>query len=341
MKILIIGGGFYGFHLAKMLIEKSKNIEIDIFEKESSIFSGAFTNNQHRLHLGYHYPRSHETIRQSVDNYFKFSNIYKEFIKIPEYNIYSIHKDSLVKFEDYIEIYKNFGLKFDIIDNYKLKLLSNNKLNVSEIISSIKTYEATVDYDRISKYLFDFVKNNINIFTNNEIIKKPSGYDFIINATYNNPNLFLSKPKKIKHEMCAILLAKDVVPQNIGVTIMDGPYCSIFPHHNNCHSISSVLETPFLKLAESENKYSKDEIKNIFKNNNVEDKILMDLRKFIKIDNHQIQNTLLSIKTKFEEDLGDTREASFIREGNYYSIYCGKISAICSIAEEIINEITS
>ena len=84
-----------------------------------------------------------------------------------------------------------------------------------------------------------------------------------------------------------------------------------------------------------------DEIKNIFKNNNVEDKILMDLRKFIKIDNHQIQNTLLSIKTKFEEDIGDTREASFIREGNYYSIYCGKISAICSIAEEIINEITS
>ena len=74
MKILIIGGGFYGFHLAKMLIEKSKNIDIDIFEKESSIFSGAFTNNQHRLHLGYHYPRSRETIRQSVDNYFKFSN---------------------------------------------------------------------------------------------------------------------------------------------------------------------------------------------------------------------------------------------------------------------------
>jgi hypothetical protein len=339
MKILIIGGGFYGFHIAKMILDKSKNIKIDIFEKEKKIFLGAFTNNQHRLHLGYHYPRSAETIQQSIDNYFKFTNIYEPFIKVPDYNIYSIHKDSLVDFNDYITIYKNFGLNFEIINNDDLKLLTNDKLNTSELVSSIKTCEATVDCNKISRYLYSCVKNNVNIVTNNEVVLKPDGYDFIINATYNNPNLFLSKTKKLKHEMCAILLCENVMPKNVGITIMDGRFCSIFPHHDGSHSVSSVSETPFLKLSENDIKYNKDQINDIFKKNNIEEKILLDVNKFIKVNKKQVNNTLLSIKTKFEEDLGDSREASFVREENYYSIYCGKISAICSISEEIINEI--
>jgi hypothetical protein len=339
MKILIIGGGFYGFHIAKMLLDKSKNIKIDLFEKEKKIFLGAFTNNQHRLHLGYHYPRSAETIQQSIENYSKFMDLYKPFIKVPDYNIYSIHKESLIGFDDYIDIYKNFGLNFEIINNHNLKLLTNNKLNTSEIASSIKTYEATVNYDKISEYLYSCVKNNVNIVTSNEVTLKPEGYDFIINATYNNPNLFLTKTKKLKHEMCAILLCENVMPKNIGITIMDGKFCSIFPHHNGLHSISSVSETPFLKLPENDTRYSKGQINDIFKKNNIEEKILLDVNKFIKVNKKQVNNTLLSIKTKFEEDFGDSREASFVKEENYYSIYCGKISAICSISEEIINEI--
>jgi hypothetical protein len=339
MNIAIIGGGFYGFHLADQFLSKNKNLKIDIYEKESNSFTGAFTNNQHRLHLGYHYPRSIGTIVQSINNYNKFFNLYKNFIKIPKYNIYSIHEDSIVNFDEYIKIYENFNLNFKIINNLKLKEITNNKIKTNKIISSLKTEEATVNYNKISEYLKEKLNNKINLFLNNEILNIPNNYDITINATYNYPNLFLKNKIETKQELCCLLLANNVLNNDIGITIMDGLYCSIFPHHNQLHSLSSVKETPFLKYKDLEKKFSKEEIKYLYNKLNVKEKILDDINQFIYIDKNQIVSELLSIKTKFNEDSGDTREAIWKKEGSHYSIFCGKISAICTISEEIIDDI--
>ena len=63
MKIAIIGAGWFGCHLASEL--KNDGHSILLFEKEKDIFAGASGNNQNRLHLGYHYPRSYITREQS------------------------------------------------------------------------------------------------------------------------------------------------------------------------------------------------------------------------------------------------------------------------------------
>ena len=57
---------------------KNKGFSIKIFEK-NAIFSTASSNNQNRLHLGFHYPRSALTRAQSSRGlkFFKFlSTIY-------------------------------------------------------------------------------------------------------------------------------------------------------------------------------------------------------------------------------------------------------------------------
>jgi len=339
MRIAIIGGGFYGFHLANEIINKNKNIKIDLFEKESSLFTGAFTNNQHRLHLGYHYPRSFNTIIQSISNYNKFNEKYNLFIKIPKYNVYSIHKDSFVNYDEYVKIYKNFNLNFKEINNNKLLKISSNKINIKNIVSSVITEEGTVDFNGISKFLIEKTKNNINIILNKELYNVPSNYDVTINATYNYPNLFLNNKIKIKHELCCILLSENIMNNDIGVTIMDGDFCSIFPKSNNTHSISSVKNTPFLKYNDFDKKYNKNEIRDIYIKLKTKDKILEHANEYIDISSNKIVGEMLSIKTKFEEDFGDTREAIWKKEGSHYSIFCGKISAICTIAEEIINDI--
>lgn len=339
MRVAIIGGGFYGLHLASEILNKNKNIKIDLFEKENKLFSGAFTNNQHRLHLGYHYPRSSNTIIQSVSNYRKFYDKYRDFVKIPKYNIYSIHKNSLVNYNQYIEIYKNFNLNFKEISNNKLFEISLNKIKVNNIVGSIITEEGTVDFYGISNLLFEKIKNNVNIFLNKKVVDIPTDYDVTINATYNYPNLFLNNKIKLKHELCCILLGENILNNDIGVTIMDGNFCSIFPKEDNIHSISSVKETPFFKYNESNIKYEKNDILSIYKNLLVKDKILNDVNEYIDISNNQITGEMFSIKTKFDNDLGDTREAIWKKEGSHYSIFCGKISAICSISQEIINDI--
>ena len=73
MKIAIIGGGFYGCYLAFKLKAKFKSkIEIDIFEKNKMLLNEAGNNNQWRLHLGFHYPRSKQTIKQCIKGSKKF-----------------------------------------------------------------------------------------------------------------------------------------------------------------------------------------------------------------------------------------------------------------------------
>ena len=56
--ICIIGGGFYGCYIAKKIKEDFSNFNVNIYEKNNDLLTEAGKNNQYRLHLGFHYPRS-------------------------------------------------------------------------------------------------------------------------------------------------------------------------------------------------------------------------------------------------------------------------------------------
>ena len=78
--ICIIGGGFYGCYIAKKIKENFKNIDIEIYEKNSSLINEAGKNNQYRLHKGFHYPRSKKTILQTKFGSKLFEKEFKNFI---------------------------------------------------------------------------------------------------------------------------------------------------------------------------------------------------------------------------------------------------------------------
>ena len=54
------------------------------------------------------------------------------------------------------------------------------------------------------------------------------------------------EPFKIKHELCEIILCTVAKPlENIGITVMDGPFFSIMPFgKTGLHSLTSVTFTP-------------------------------------------------------------------------------------------------
>ena len=56
MKIRVLGGGFYGCHIALSLIRDGHIVELH--EVADRLFSGASGNIPARLHCGAHYPRS-------------------------------------------------------------------------------------------------------------------------------------------------------------------------------------------------------------------------------------------------------------------------------------------
>ena len=104
-KIAIIGSGIFGLAIAEKL--QKLNCQIDIFEKNKNILSGASRNNLNRIHQGFHYPRSISTIRQSSKNYKIFVNKYRYFVKNKQISYYLIaNKESKINLKKYLNVTK-------------------------------------------------------------------------------------------------------------------------------------------------------------------------------------------------------------------------------------------
>ena len=82
----------------------SKTVNIQIFKND--LLLGTSGKNQFRWHLGYHYPRSNETIKECKQSYKEF-NKYLGKSKILSQNYYAISKnDSNINFTNYLKILK-------------------------------------------------------------------------------------------------------------------------------------------------------------------------------------------------------------------------------------------
>lgn len=342
MKIAIIGAGIYGAYIANKLSE-NKNLSIDLFEKRKKILNSTAKKNQYRLHIGYHYPRSKETILQTINGYGLFKKEFKKFLYFPKKNYYLIHKKSIVNFKKYLKIYKKFNLKFKEvnINTYSKYLNSKN------ILGCVNTEEGVILIDKLIQHLNKKLKKKITIYLGSNIDridnlngiifcgkKKFKKYDFIINTTYENPNLGLYKNKfNLKFELTGMVKILKPFKEQLGITIMDGPFCSLYPQNEKECTISSVKFTPiykslsFKKIIEKAKSLDKDHAKK---------KIIDHASKYIIFNNKNMKSKLiLSHKVKLRNDKNDVRTSIFKFENKLVSILCGKIDAVPVVYEKI------
>ena len=350
MNIVIIGAGFYGCYIAKKLIEQNPKIKIDIYEKNSDILLGPGRYNQYRLHTGFHYPRSPETIEQTIFGEKIFRKEFKNFVYYPRTNLYAIHKNSLTNFKDYIKILNNFKLKYKIekindIDYFR---------NISDIEGVIKVKEGVIKIDKLLRRIKKKIFKLTNVKLNQEIIKVDSNsgvivsksgevkkkYDFIINTTHISPNLGMSKDIfKIKYELTGIVICKNIFNKSIGITIMDGDHVSLYPMNNKVSSLTSVIHTPFknfLNINEMKSYLRKHKINSIFKKK-IATNIVRHAHKELNFNLKKLKtkDVSIAIKVKRLNDKGDTRKSSYLKKNKLISILCGKIDASTVIWQDI------
>ncbi len=333
--ICIIGGGFYGCYIAKKINENFKNVQVEIYEKNNDLLSEAGKNNQYRLHLGFHYPRSFQTIKQTQEGSKIFIKEFKNFVSKPKKNIYLIHKNSIVKFTSYKKIFKKLKIKFKEVNLNKIKFLKDNKMYQG----AINTNERVILLDKLIPKLKKFVKKSCKINFNNEIknINSKSGeiydskrkikkFDYVINTTYTNPNLGLKKKYKIKYEIAGMVKIKNTL-KNTAITIMDGPFVSLYPRNNKEASISSVKYTPIKKFRKlsSLKKYLKFANKN---KKSIEKKIINHSKNFF---NNKIRilnkGLILAPKVKVLNDKLSERVSLVKQNNRTLSVLCGKLDA--------------
>tara|TARA_B100001540_G_C15814991_1_gene646673 strand:+ start:3518 stop:4579 length:1062 start_codon:yes stop_codon:yes gene_type:complete len=348
-KLAIIGGGFYGCYIAKKLKDKFKSkVEIHIFEKNKKLIQEAGKNNQYKLHLGYHYPRSSYTIKQTINGSKKFKKEFDKFIFYPKKNIYLIHKKSKVKADKFYKIFKKHKLRIKHFDIKKIKFIKN----YNDFERAFKTEEGVINFDKLNSFLIKKIRLSCRIYKNKNIkeINSSQGflidsknniysnYDHIINCSYTNPNMGLKKKFNLKYELAGMVKIKNPFKQQIGITIMDGKFVTLYPRDKYFSSLSSVTYTPIKKFTNLNSLYK---FQKRFKLNNNNRIVLIkkDIRKYFN-QNLKIKNSLLitAPKTKIYNDAKDQRPSLIKRNKKTFSILAGKIDVAPIIYEKLLKK---
>ena len=120
-----------------------------------------------------------------------------------------------------------------------------------------------------------------------------------------------------------MLRCKNFLKKTIGITIVDGPFISVYPCNKNELTISSVKYTPYKKFNNLNNlrkfKLKKNDYK-IIKYN-----IIKDAQKYVDIKEIKKLKFVIAPKVKLIKDKNDVRTTEYKKNKNIISILCGKI----------------
>ena len=124
-KIAVIGGGFFGMYISEFFAKKGH--DVILYEKENDFMTHASSNNQARIHNGYHYPRSILTALRSRISFPKFFNEYKEIIDNSYESYYLIGKRlSNINSKKFKKFCERIGLPCSVASGEIKKLINSN-----------------------------------------------------------------------------------------------------------------------------------------------------------------------------------------------------------------------
>jgi glycine/D-amino acid oxidase-like deaminating enzyme len=246
---IVIGGGFFGCSLA-LHLQQTRGARVVVLERESEPMQRASYVNQARVHNGYHYPRSILTGIRSRVNFPRFAEdfadcVYDGFdayyavprrfsnVTAAQFRIFCERIEAPVSpapasvrklfRDDFIE--GVFSVTEYAFDSVKLKERMLQKLGEAGVELRFGTEALSVGRDEDGGLV-------VESRTDDEERRLAAGNVF--NCTYARTNKVLQASGlplvPLKHELTEIALVK--VPeelQNIGVTVMCGPFFGFMP----------------------------------------------------------------------------------------------------------------
>jgi hypothetical protein len=230
MKIRVLGGGVYGCHIALALINGGHTVELH--EIKNHLFAGASGGIPARLHCGPHYPRSYLTRAACRDHYAEFMSRYGHLTRGVPINIYAISAhDSLVDFGTFTQVLKG-EVEFVTIHDPAEHGLQN-------VEGAILTGERHIVTDLMRDYFTTALDGHIVFNSAPGNVDDPN-WDMNIDCTF-----CANDAENIdRFEPCVTVLLEGPVTK--AVTIMDGPFGSIYPWNEdrNLCSLTSAKCTP-------------------------------------------------------------------------------------------------
>jgi len=341
MKIAIIGAGFFGTTIA---IKLSKTHSVHLYEKQNDILNQASKINQFRFHLGYHYPRSKNTLIEINNSHKMFNEFFSNKVFENTKNYYSVSKKkSKITFKKYINILNKFKLYYRI-----------SKTKFPETSNLILTREKILNYFKFKKILRQKLKNsNVKTYFKRELKKKDlNKYDKVIVSSYSSNNQILDKLgvsknlTKHRYELIEKILIK--LPkkyQKISHVVVDGKFVCLDPYLGTKYHLLSdvkyskieIIKKIFPLFRSTKKKYIDNKIHRNLKKSNFNkfishgSKYLPFLKKAKYIGSYFVIRTLKENVEKTDERTGEIQ----IINQKFISVLSGKWNTCVHVADKI------
>lgn len=320
MKIAVLGAGFYGCHIGKVLMDAGH--DVIIYEKEENIFLGASGKIPARLHQGFHYPRSKRTRDACQRHLPEFMSHYGSFARDVETNIYAIAKDhSMVDFSQYVD---------SLLREVHFEIVQPSEHGLVNVEGAINTHEQHIVINDVREYFTEALANNLYLGWKGS---RPKA-DLVIDCTFCSK----SAVGIDRYEPCVVGLLE--APDNKAVTIMDGPFGSLYPWNDGLCSLSSAKYSPISKHVQSwaEAQRILDNMSDSYANARISD-MQADLADFYPVvADYKVVDVMRSIRA-MPLSGADTRLVDIRKESKTIYVRAGKIDAVVYAGNAILKMI--
>lgn len=353
-QILIIGGGIFGLTAAIVLGEAG--LQVTLIEREKDVMLGASLVNQNRIHFGYHYPRSKATCLESLEGLQTFKEYYGESIHTDFKKYYAIaKKDSHLDAAGFYKFCSDLNLSLE--EAYP----GENILNRELIEACWLTNEPIFDYNKLKQVAIYRIARNKNISvirnvkpvsvretaTKQKQVELSNGItlacDTIVNATYAGMSeivhLLGKKSIPAKYQLCLMPILEALEPITpLGITIMDGPFCSLMP--------KGVSKSQFILYH-----VKHSVIQTHIGDENIEWEAISDFpdlaiieqskRFFPVLDHMKLCDSWITTRIVLPEQEVDDARPTFIldHENRIFSLFSGKVTTCVSVAKELLKKL--
>ncbi|MBC7405457.1 MAG: FAD-dependent oxidoreductase [Cytophaga sp.] len=359
---VIIGGGFYGAAIAIYLAKQRGLKRVVLVERESALLMRASYNNQARVHNGYHYPRSFITAYRSQVNLPKFVRDWPDAVTQDFTKLYAIaRRNSKVTAKQFERFCREIGAKIQPAGP-ALRALFEPRLIEDVFLVEEYAFDATKLASWAERELNEC---GVQIYFNTRvtaishvpngtlrvIVQPDRGTEemiscrYVFNCTYSGLNQFKGDfpgtQTGLKQEITEMALMQ-VPPalQDLGITVMDGPFFSIMPFPaRGLHTLSHVRYTPHLHWNDEQGIDPYQKLNDYERSTRV-DRMVRDAGRYLPavLDAKYI-DSLFEVKTvlmKNESD--DGRPILFEKHSELpgcYSVLGGKIDNIYDVLEKL------
>jgi hypothetical protein len=219
----VVGGGIFGVTAAVALAEAGHFVEL--FERADDLLTCATGINQYRLHRGYHYPRSPETIAASRASEASFREAYGEAVVDEHSHYYAIARHgSKTSAADYLACCRRHDI--EVVEQYP-SVLRRDAVELCVLVR-----EGIIDVALLRALCWRNIRRaGIRVHLGSVATKSTlSEFDTVVLATYAALNELADPPRRYQFEVCEKPVVRlPAAYAGVSAVVMDGPFMCFDP----------------------------------------------------------------------------------------------------------------